>query len=88
MDTADVLEILAIELLGIVPEDDSIVASTNRGEPVALNGKTRAGMAFQNIARRLLGDEVPFPEFNNASGLLGRLWGFVRSRPIDFKARN
>ncbi len=88
MDTADVLEILAIELLGIVPEDDSIVVSTNRGEPVALNGKTRAGMAFQNIARRLLGDEVPFPEFNDGPGLLGRLWGFVRSRPIDFKARN
>ena len=49
----DVLELLAIELIGIVPEDESVVISTNRGQPVALDAKSRAGEAYQNIARRL-----------------------------------
>jgi septum site-determining protein MinD len=56
----DVLELLAIELIGIVPEDENVVISTNKGQPVALDSKTKAGQAFQNIARRLKGEQVPF----------------------------
>ncbi|MFW6381684.1 MAG: septum site-determining protein MinD [Bacillota bacterium] len=59
MDIEDMIEILAVNLLGVVPEDDSIVVSTNRGEPIALNDKDRAGQAFRNIARRLEGEELP-----------------------------
>ncbi|NLJ83325.1 MAG: septum site-determining protein MinD [Halanaerobiaceae bacterium] len=60
MDINDMIEILAINLLGVVPEDENIVISTNRGEPVVLrNGNTRAGMAFMNIARRINGEELP-----------------------------
>src|SRR5512145_304905 len=47
----DVLELLAVELLGMVPDDDQVVLSTNRGSPVSLDGKSRAGQAFRNIAR-------------------------------------
>ncbi len=67
----DVLEILAVKLLGIVPDDESIVVSTNRGEPAVL-GRSRAGEAYRNIARRLLGEEVPFMDFGE-NGLFGRL---------------
>jgi septum site-determining protein MinD len=56
----DVLELLAVELIGIVPEDENVVISSNRGQPVAMDGKSRAGEAFQNIARRLNGEIVPF----------------------------
>jgi len=73
LDTGDVLEILAIDLLGIVPEDESILVSTNRGLPAALDEKSRAGQSFRNIARRLLGEDVPFESFREASGLLQRL---------------
>lgn len=59
MDIEDMIEILAIMLLGVVPEDENIVVSTNRGEPVVLDGDSRAGMAFCNIARRIEGQEVP-----------------------------
>jgi len=55
----DVLDILAIELLGIVPEDEEIIVATNRGRPLALENHARAGEAFSNIARRLLGEDVP-----------------------------
>lgn len=59
MNINDMIEILAIELLGIVPDDENIVVSTNKGEPVALNEETRAGKAFNNIARRIEGEDIP-----------------------------
>lgn len=59
MDLEDMIEILAIQLLGVVPEDEDIVISTNRGEPVVLNPDSRAGMAFHNIASRIQGEDIP-----------------------------
>lgn len=60
MGIDDMIEILAINLLGVVPEDENIVISTNRGEPIVLKAdKSRAGLAFQNIARRIDGEELP-----------------------------
>ena len=55
----DVLDILAIDLLGVVPEDEKVIISTNRGRPLVLENHARAGQAFSNVARRLLGEEVP-----------------------------
>ena len=78
LDADDVLELLAIDLLGVVPEDESVVVSANRGTPVALDERSRAGVAFRNIARRLLGEEVPLVPLENDGGLwqrLGRLFG-------------
>ena len=60
MDIDDMIEILAINLLGVVPEDENIVISTNRGEPIVLKAdKSKAGSAFSNIARRVDGEELP-----------------------------
>ena len=73
LDTADVIEILAIDLIGIVPEDSEILVSTNRGHPVALDGSSPAAQAFNNIALRLLGQDVPFISLQPPSGLLHRL---------------
>lgn len=56
----DMTDILAIKLLGIVPDDEKIVISTNRGEPAVLDNDSRAGQAYRNIAQRLLGEEVPY----------------------------
>jgi septum site-determining protein MinD len=72
MDIDDIIEILAIQLLGVVPDDDAIVVSTNRGEPAATNQNSRAGEAYRNIARRLMGEEVPLMNLEEA-GLLNRL---------------
>lgn len=80
LDTADILEVLAIELVGIVPEDESIITSTNKGQPVALENRSGAGAAFMRIARRLLGEEVPFPSFDDTSGWVERLTTLWRSR--------
>ena len=59
MSVEDVQEILSIRLLGIVPDDEAIINSSNRGEPVTLQDGTRAGQAYRNIARRIRGEDVP-----------------------------
>lgn len=69
----DVLELLAIELIGIVPEDENVVMAGNRGIPVALDQKNYAGQAFRNIAQRLQGHRVPFMELERKDGFFNRL---------------
>jgi len=73
MDIDDIIEILAIDLLGIIPEDETVIVSTNRGEPAVTLRGCRAGEAFRNVARRLLGEEVPFMDLGWERGLFGRL---------------
>jgi septum site-determining protein MinD len=56
----DVTDILALPLLGLVLEDEQVIVSTNRGEPLTLNGsQSPAAQAYSNIARRICGEEVP-----------------------------
>ncbi len=68
----DVLDILAIDLLGIVPLDEQVIVSTNTGVPVVLAEASRAGQAFTRIARRIEGEDVPFAALDTA-GFLARL---------------
>ncbi|HEV8717443.1 MAG TPA: septum site-determining protein MinD [Candidatus Binatia bacterium] len=69
----DVLDILAVNLLGIVPEDEEVVVAGNRGAPVVLNERSRSGQAYTRIVRRILGEDVPIPELNGHGGLFHRL---------------
>lgn len=78
LDAPDVIELLAVDLIGIVPEDESILVSANRGIPAALDEKSKAGRAFANIARRLLGEDVPFMDIQNDAGFFGRLSRLMR----------
>lgn len=74
----DILELLAVELIGVVPEDDRVILSTNRGMPISLDGKSPAGQAFRNTALRIKGEVIPFLELETQGGLLGRLTRFIR----------
>lgn len=73
LDAADVLELLAIKLIGIVPEDEHVIVSTNMGKPVVLEEKSMAGQAFRNIARRLMGDEVPLMNLESKDDFISKL---------------
>jgi septum site-determining protein MinD len=75
----DVLELLAVELIGIVPEDENVILSTNRGTPIVLDGKSQAGQAFRNIASRLEGQDVPFINLESSNGFFGRISRMMRS---------
>lgn len=69
----DITDILSIEILGIVPEDPNVIPASNSGIPVTLNDNALAGRAFQNIARRLTGEKVPFMELETSGGFLRRI---------------
>jgi septum site-determining protein MinD len=73
LNQQDVLDILAVRLLGIVPEDEEVVIAGNRGSPVVLNERSRSGQAYERIVRRILGEEVPIPELNGHGGFMHRL---------------
>ncbi|MEX2143059.1 MAG: septum site-determining protein MinD [Anaerolineales bacterium] len=76
---ADVLELLAVELIGIVPEDQAVLVSTNRGAPISLEAKSKTGQAFRDIARRIMGEQVAFTSANGGGGFIGRLSKLIRS---------
>jgi len=69
----DVLELLAVELIGLIPEDEHVIMSTNQGSPIVLNGKSKAGEAFRSIARRLDGEDVPFLPLEEDGGIFKRV---------------
>lgn len=61
MSSDDVVEILAVDLIGVVPDDEQIVISTNNGEPL-VGSDSKAGRAYMNICHRVLGEDVPYLE--------------------------
>jgi septum site-determining protein MinD len=74
----DVTDILAIKLIGIVPEDETVVSASNSGTPLAFLDNSRAGTAYRNIARRLMGEQVPFMQLDDNTGFrkrIARLFG-------------
>ncbi len=73
MDIDDIVDILAVELLGAIPEDEYIVVSTNRGEPAVANPTSLAGQAYKNITGRLMGEDIPFMELKAPDRLVDKI---------------
>lgn len=78
MDIDDILDILSIELLGVVPEDEAIVVSTNRGEPAVLENHSTAGAAYRRIARRIVGEAVAIPSYDSTDNIMDRFRKMLR----------
>ncbi|MBE5967980.1 MAG: septum site-determining protein MinD [Lachnospiraceae bacterium] len=74
MSSEDVCEILAVDLIGVVPDDENIVISTNQGEPL-VGSDTMAGRAYMNICRRIIGEDVPFMDLSEKNGIFSKLFG-------------
>lgn len=74
MSAEDVVEILAVDLIGVVPDDENIVISTNQGEPLVGN-ETLAGKAYMNICHRIIGEEVPYLDLNGKKSFFKRIFG-------------
>jgi septum site-determining protein MinD len=73
MSIDDIIDILAIDLIGVVPDDEKIVVSTNRGEPVVTDNDSLAGQAYRNMARRLTGEQVPMLNIETENGFIDKL---------------
>ena len=79
MSVEDVTEILAIDLLGVIPDDESVVIATNQGEPV-VGEASPAGKGYENICRRLTGEEIPVTDFSRHGGIRKKLSGLFHHR--------
>lgn len=76
MSVDDVVEILSADLIGIIPEDTGIITSTNKGEPIVNDEKSLAGKAYNNVARRIIGEDVPFLNLEEDNSMLGKVKKF------------
>jgi len=73
MSIDDIIDILAIDLVGVVPEDELIVVTTNRGEPAVLDTDSKAGQAYRNIAKRITGEDIPLMDLEAETGFMSKL---------------
>jgi septum site-determining protein MinD len=73
LSAEDVLDLLAVDLIGIVPEDKAVLIAANQGAPIALDQESKAGQAFRNVAARLMGEDVPFMDLEDQGGLWKRI---------------
>jgi septum site-determining protein MinD len=81
MSKDDVVEILAIELIGVVPDDESIVTSTNRGDVAVMQKGSVAGRAYADVARRIMGEDVPMVEVTEEPNWVDRFFGALGFGP-------
>ncbi len=79
ISTQDIVELLAIDLIGIIPEDEDVLVSTNRGLPISLDGRSKAGEAFRNISRRMMGENIPFMDLDKSRNVFKRIGSFIRT---------
>lgn len=80
LSSDDVLELLAIKLLGVIPEDESVIVASNRGQPVTFSNNSQAGEAFHNIAKRLMGQDIPFMNIDANNGIFNKLAKMMKFR--------
>jgi septum site-determining protein MinD len=73
MDKEDIIDILAIKLIGVIPEDEQIIVSTNKGEPIVFTDNSGSSSAFKRIARRLEGENVPIYGEEENGGFFTRI---------------
>lgn len=73
MDIEDIIDILAIDLLGVIPDDENIIISTNKGEPIVLDEKSLASQAYRNLVERFLDRNVPLINLDVGNGFMDRL---------------
>ncbi|MDE2749034.1 MAG: septum site-determining protein MinD [Chloroflexota bacterium] len=73
LSSEDVFDILGLTIIGIIPEDELVLSASNSGIPVTLNLQSKAGMAFNNVARRVIGEDVPFMNLDENRGIFQRL---------------
>lgn len=78
MDIEDMIDILSIDLLGIIPEDEIIIVSTNKGEPAVMDNTSRAGEAYRRVARRLNGEEIALLPLDYSAGIVNRFKKMLR----------
>jgi septum site-determining protein MinD len=76
LDIDEICQILAIDLLGVVPDDEYVIKAANSGEPTVMSSTSRASIAYRNVARRILGDTVPLMALEEKRGAMTKIKKF------------
>ncbi len=87
MSVEDVVELLACDLIGIIPEDTGIISSTNKGDPIVNDEKALAGQAYRNVAKRIMGEDVEFLNLEEEKNLFGKIKNFFEKTIKEIKAK-
>ncbi|MBB6729318.1 septum site-determining protein MinD [Cohnella zeiphila] len=77
LEIDDICQVLAIDLIGIVPDDELVIKAANLGEPTVMNPSSRAAIAYRNVARRMMGETVPLMQLEEKSSMFGRMKKFL-----------
>lgn len=77
LEIDDICQVLAIDLIGIVPDDELVIKAANSGEPTVMNPSSRAAIAYRNIARRILGETVPLLQLDEKAGVFRKVKKFL-----------
>ncbi len=76
LDIDEIMQVLSIDLIGVVQDDDEVIKASNSGEPIALQSKPKSAIAYRNIARRILGESVPLQSLDEQPGLFQKVKKF------------
>ena len=80
MDVEDIVDLLSIDLIGVIPDDEFIITQTNKGEPAVSNKKSPSGKGYLEIARRVLGDNIEVTIPGKDEGFLGKILNFFKRK--------
>ena len=78
MEVDDIVDLLSVDLIGVVPDDEYIITQTNKGEPVIKNKKAPSGKAYIEIARRILGENIDVTIPGRKQGIWEKIKGWFR----------
>lgn len=80
MDVDEIVQVLSIDLIGIVVDDDEVIKASNKGEPVAFHPHSKASISYRNMARRILGETVPLQALEDKRGVFQKVRKFFGMR--------
>ncbi len=80
MDVEDIVDLLSIDLIGVIPDDEYIITQTNKGEPAVSNRKAPSGKGYMEIARRILGENIDITIPGRDEGFFSKIFGRLRRK--------
>ncbi|MBE5805450.1 MAG: septum site-determining protein MinD [Clostridiales bacterium] len=80
MDVEDIVDLLSIDLIGVIPDDEYIITQTNKGEPAVSNRKAPSGRGYMEIARRILGENIDITIPGKDEGFFNKIFGIFRRK--------
>ena len=80
MDVEDIVDLLSIDLIGVIPDDEYIITQTNKGEPAVSNKKSPSGKGYMEIARRILGENIDITIPGRDEGFFSKIFSFLKRK--------